>query len=279
MTILKCGRRDLDISTTQVMGILNVTPDSFSDAGSLYHRERLDLDKLLDKARQMVSCGASILDVGGESTRPNAPPVSEQQELDRVLPALEVLVKNIDAVISIDTSNALLMREAASLGAGMLNDVRALEREGALQAAVASKLPVCLMHMQGTPQTMQDAPRYNNVTSEVLAYLHIRAQLCEQQGVAKEQILLDPGFGFGKTLEQNVQLLKDTAQFVATGYPILIGTSRKSMFAQLLGRGVDKRLAGGLATTAYAVMCGAAIVRVHDVEEAADVVKVITQLI
>ena len=279
MTILRCGRRDLDISTTQVMGILNVTPDSFSDAGSLYLRERLDLDKLLGKAREMVGCGASILDVGGESTKPNAQPVSEQQELDRVLPALEVLVKNIDAVISIDTSNALLMREASSLGAGMLNDVRALEREGALQAAVASKLPVCLMHMQGTPQTMQDAPTYNNVTSEVLAYLYYRADVCRQQGIAKDQILLDPGFGFGKSLEQNLQLLTNTAQFVATGYPVLIGTSRKSMFAELLGREVDKRLAGGLATTAYAVLSGAAIVRVHDVEEAADVVKVITQLI
>jgi dihydropteroate synthase len=268
----------LDISSTQVMGILNVTPDSFSDGGSLYSNQRIDLEQLLCKAQAMVDSGATILDIGGESTRPNAEPVSEQQEMDRVLPALEMLVSNLDVVVSIDTSNASLMREAAMRGAGMLNDVRALERPGAMQAAADSGLPVCLMHMQGTPQTMQNAPSYDDVTSEVLGYLHARARLCEQQGIAKQNVLFDPGFGFGKTLQQNLQLLRDTHKFVESGYPVLIGTSRKSMFGQLLGRSVENRLAAGLASTAFAAINGAAIVRVHDVEEAVDVVSVIKAL-
>lgn len=278
MAVLKCAERLLDISTTQVMGILNVTPDSFSDGGSLYANQQLDLEQLLCKARAMVDSGATILDIGGESTRPNAEPVSEQQEMDRVLPALEMLVANLDVVVSIDTSNAMLMTESAKRGAGLLNDVRALERPGALQAAANSGLPVCLMHMQGTPQTMQNAPSYNDVTSEVLGYLQSRARLCEEHAIAKQNIILDPGFGFGKTLQQNLQLLRDTHKFVESGYPVLIGTSRKSMFGQLLGRSVDKRLAAGLASTAFAVLNGAAIVRVHDVEETADVVNVISAL-
>ncbi|MCJ8300352.1 MAG: dihydropteroate synthase [Pseudomonadales bacterium] len=275
MAILKCASRTLDLSTTQVMGILNVTPDSFSDGGSLYDQQQLSVDVLLQKATEMVEQGATILDIGGESTRPNALPVTVQQEMDRVLPALELLVANLDVVISIDTSSAALMTEAAKLGAGMLNDVRALEREGAMSAAAATGLPVCLMHMQGTPQTMQQEPKYQSVTAEVMHYLHSRAQLCEKAGIGSNQIILDPGFGFGKTLEQNLQLLQDTSAFVASGYPVLIGTSRKSMFGQLLARGVADRLAGGLASVAYAVMQGAAIVRVHDVKETVDVVTVI----
>ncbi|EPJ55050.1 MAG: FolP protein [Osedax symbiont Rs2] len=275
MPVIKCASRSLDLSTTQVMGILNVTPDSFSDGGSLYEKQQLSLDALLYKATAMVEQGATIVDVGGESTRPNAQPVSEQQEMDRVLPAVELLAKNLDVVISIDTSNAALMTESAKLGAGMLNDVRALEREGALVAAAATGLPVCLMHMQGTPQTMQQAPAYQSVTAEVMRYLSCRAQLCEQAGMMAGQIILDPGFGFGKTLEQNLQLLQHTSAFVATGYPLMIGTSRKSMFGQLLAREVADRLAGSLATGAYAGMQGAAIVRVHDVKETVDVVKVI----
>ncbi len=275
MAILKCASRNLDLSTTQVMGILNVTPDSFSDGGSLFVKEQLSTDALLSAATEMVEQGASILDIGGESTRPNAQLVTEQQEMDRVLPALELLVKNLDVVVSIDSSNAALMTEAAKLGAGMLNDVRALERQGALAAAAATGLPVCLMHMQGTPQTMQQAPAYQSVKAEVMEYLSARAQLCEQAGIEAEKIILDPGFGFGKTLEQNLQLLQHTPAFVASGYPVLIGTSRKSMFGQLLARDVGDRLAAGLASVAYAVMHGAAIVRVHDVKETVDVVRVI----
>ncbi len=275
MAILKCASRNLDLSTTQVMGILNVTPDSFSDGGSLFVKEQLSTDALLSAATEMVEQGASILDIGGESTRPNAQLVTEQQEMDRVLPALELLVKNLDVVVSIDSSNAALMTEAAKLGAGMLNDVRALERQGALAAAAATGLPVCLMHMQGTPQTMQQAPAYQSVKAEVMEYLAARAQLCEQAGIEAEKIILDPGFGFGKTLEQNLQLLQHTPAFVASGYPVLIGTSRKSMFGQLLARDVGDRLAAGLASVAYAVMHGAAIVRVHDVKETVDVVRVI----
>ena len=275
MAMLKCAGRALDLSTTQVMGILNVTPDSFSDGGSLYDQQQLSVDVLLQKATEMVEQGAAILDIGGESTRPNAKLVTVQQEMDRVLPALELLVDNLDVVISIDTSSAALMTEAAKLGAGMLNDVRALEREGAMSAAAATGLPVCLMHMQGTPQTMQQAPKYQSVTAEVMSYLRNRAQLCEQAGIGANQIILDPGFGFGKTLEQNLQLLQYTSAFVASGYPVLIGTSRKSMFGQLLARDVADRLAGGLASVAYAVMQGAAIVRVHDVKETVDVVTVI----
>jgi len=275
VAILKCASRNLDLSTTQVMGILNVTPDSFSDGGSLFVKEQLSTDALLSAATEMVEQGASILDIGGESTRPNAQLVTEQQEMDRVLPALELLVKNLDVVVSIDSSNAALMTEAAKLGAGMLNDVRALERQGALAAAAATGLPVCLMHMQGTPQTMQQAPAYQSVKAEVMEYLAARAQLCEQAGIEAEKIILDPGFGFGKTLEQNLQLLQHTPAFVASGYPVLIGTSRKSMFGQLLARDVGDRLAAGLASVAYAVMHGAAIVRVHDVKETVDVVRVI----
>jgi dihydropteroate synthase len=273
--ILKCAKRALDLSTTQVMGILNVTPDSFSDGGRLLNKHALCKDALLYKAEQMLLQGATILDVGGESTRPNAASVSEQQEMDRVLPAIELLVENMDAVISVDTSNAALMKQAAILGAGMLNDVRALERKGALRAAVESQLPVCLMHMQGTPKTMQLAPEYRDVNAQVMQYLLSRAKICELAGIAVDNILLDPGIGFGKTLAQNLQLLKSTAQFAASGYPILIGASRKSLFGQLLQRDVDDRLAGSLASVVYAVMNGAAIVRVHDVKETVDVVNVI----
>ncbi len=275
MAILKCANINLDLSETQVMGILNVTPDSFSDGGCLLKDQRLATDVILNKARKMIASGATILDLGGESTRPNAQPVSEAEEMDRVLPALELLKAHTDIVISIDTSNAKLMTEAAKLGAGMLNDVRALEREGALQAAADTGLPVCLMHMQGSPEIMQQNPSYSQVAVEVLDYLQGRAERCQQLGIGAAQIILDPGIGFGKSLAQNLQLLAAIKKFSASGYPILIGTSRKSMFGQLLQREVGDRLAGSLATVAYAVMQGAAIVRVHDVQETVDVVKVI----
>ena len=278
MNKLKCGDRQLDLSKTHVMGILNVTPDSFSDGGSLFAGNAIDKDALLMKAQAMVLSGATILDIGGESTRPNAKEVTSQQEMDRVLPALELLSANLDVVLSVDTSNPALIAVAANYGAGMINDVRALEREGAVQAAARGGLPVCLMHMQGTPATMQDDPLYQDVTTEVLSYLLSRADVCKMNGIDQQRIILDPGFGFGKTLEQNMKLLKDIDVFVASGYPVLIGTSRKSMFGQLLGRAVDDRLAASLSSVAYAAMKGAFIVRVHDVQATCDVVKVIAAI-
>jgi len=278
MAFLKCADKTLNLSTTQVMGILNVTPDSFSDGGHLFDREKIDLDKLLYSAQQMVTDGATILDIGGESTRPDAQPVTVEQEMNRVLPALEWLRNRLDVVLSVDTSSAALMVEAAKMGAGLINDVRALEAPGAMDAAVASGLPVCLMHMQGSPLTMQLAPEYDNVTAQVMGYLRSRAQACEQNGMKPESILLDPGFGFGKTLEQNLTLHSAMDSFSRLGYPLLIGTSRKSMFGQLLGRDVSDRLAGSLASVAYATMHGAAIVRVHDVKESMDTVKVIAAI-
>jgi dihydropteroate synthase len=278
MNKLKCGDRQLDLNKTHVMGILNVTPDSFSDGGSLFAGGVIDKDALLLKAQAMVLDGAMILDVGGESTRPNAKEVSSQQEMDRVLPALELLSANLDVVLSVDTSNPVLIDMAAGCGAGLINDVRALEREGAVQAAARSDLPICLMHMQGAPATMQNDPIYKDVTTEVLSYLLSRADVCKIHGIDQQRIILDPGFGFGKTLEQNMKLLKDTDVFVASGYPLLIGTSRKSMFGQLLGRSVDDRLAASLSSVAYAAMKGAFIVRVHDVQATSDVVKVIAAI-
>jgi len=278
MAFLKCADKTLDLSTTQVMGILNVTPDSFSDGGNLFEHQKIDLDKLLYSAQQMVTDGATILDIGGESTRPDAKPVTIEQEMDRVLPALELLRNRLDVVLSVDTSSAALMSEAAKLGAGLINDVRALEAQGALDAVARSGLPVCLMHMQGNPLTMQLAPKYDNVTTQVMDYLRSRAQACEQKGMKPESILLDPGFGFGKTLEQNLTLHSAMDSLSSLGYPLLIGTSRKSMFGQLLGRDVSDRLAGSLASVAYAAMHGAAIVRVHDVKESMDTVKVIAAI-
>lgn len=275
MSLLRCGARTLDLSTTQVMGILNVTPDSFSDGGSLYQNAQLSLDFAVRKAAEMQQQGATIIDIGGESTRPGAEPVPLQQEMDRVLPVVEKLNAELDVVISVDTSSPELMAAAAKAGAGLLNDVRALERDGAVEAAAATGLPVCLMHMKGSPKTMQDSPEYGSVVEEVIKYLLARAQLCEAAGIDASQLILDPGFGFGKTLEHNLQMLEQTDKFVASGYPVLIGTSRKSMIGNVLNSDVDDRLAGSLATIAMAVERGAQIVRVHDVKPTVDVVKVV----
>lgn len=273
MKQLRCGSRILDLSRVQIMGILNVTPDSFSDGGALYKGDAFALDKALRKAEMLMAQGATILDIGGESTRPGAAPVSEQEELDRVLPVLERIQQALDVVVSLDTSNASLIREGAARGAGLINDVRALERDGALQAAAESGLPVCLMHMQGSPQTMQDAPCYQSVVEEVASYLKARVDACHQAGIQSEKILLDPGFGFGKTLTHNLQLLNRLEKLHALGFPLLVGTSRKSMIGQVLEREVDQRLYGSLATVSIAVMKGARIIRVHDVQETADVVR------
>jgi dihydropteroate synthase len=257
------------------MGILNTTPDSFSDGGNCYQGERLSLDLALERGRQLLAEGAAIIDVGGESTRPGAAPVSEQQELDRVVPVVERLVAELGALVSVDTSRASVIRAAAAAGAGMINDVRALQREGALAAAAATGLPVCLMHMQGEPDTMQNRPSYQvDVVAEVSDFLQARVSACEAAGIARERILLDPGFGFGKTLEHNLTLLRRLRELAQLGFPVLVGLSRKSMLGGLLQREVDDRLAGSLALAMAAAQRGAAIIRVHDVAATVDVLKI-----
>lgn len=269
MKLYSKNQRVLDLSQTQVMGILNVTPDSFSDSGKFF-----SLDKALYHAEEMLKQGASIIDVGGESTRSMAEEVTLQQELDRVIPVVEAIRQRFDCWISVDTSKAEVMKAAADAGMDLINDIRALTEENALQTAAELDLPVCLMHMQGQPKTMQANPEYQNVVEEVLAWLLQRAAICEQAGVRKENIILDIGFGYGKTLQHNYQLLNHLEQFVATGYPLLIGLSRKSMIGNLLQKDVNHRLVGSIAGALISVMKGAHIVRVHDVEATVDALKV-----
>ncbi|UTW03480.1 dihydropteroate synthase [Amphritea atlantica] len=267
------GARTLDLSRPQVMGIVNVTPDSFSDGGTLYDARKLSVDQALERARQMVQDGATIIDVGGESTRPGAAVVSVQEELDRVLPVVERLSAELDVVISVDTSAPEVIAGVAGLGAGLINDVRALGREGALAAAAATNLPVCVMHMQGSPATMQNAPHYDDVLDDVSYFLQQRIVACNEAGIASDRIILDPGFGFGKTVEHNLRLLNNLRQLHRFGMPLLVGTSRKSMIDHVLHRPVDQRLAGSLATVAIGVQQGGQIFRVHDVRETVDVVR------
>lgn len=269
MKLYSKNQRVLDLSQTQVMGILNVTPDSFSDSGKFF-----SLDKALYHAEEMLKQGASIIDVGGESTRSMAEEVTLQQELDRVIPVVEAIRQRFDCWISVDTSKAEVMKAAADAGMDLINDIRALTEENALQTAAELDLPVCLMHMQGQPKTMQANPEYQNVVEEVLAWLLQRAEICEQAGVRKENIILDIGFGYGKTLQHNYQLLNHLEQFVATGYPLLIGLSRKSMIGNLLQKDVNHRLVGSVAGALISVMKGAHIVRVHDIEATVDALKV-----
>ncbi|MEH8030507.1 dihydropteroate synthase [Gallibacterium anatis] len=269
MKLYSKNQRVLDLSQAQVMGILNVTPDSFSDSGKFF-----SLDKALYHAEEMLKQGASIIDVGGESTRSMAEEVTLQQELDRVIPVVEAIRQRFDCWISVDTSKAEVMKAAADAGMDLINDIRALTEENALQTAAELDLPVCLMHMQGQPKTMQANPEYQNVVEEVLAWLLQRAEICEQAGVRKENIILDIGFGYGKTLQHNYQLLNHLEQFVATGYPLLIGLSRKSMIGNLLQKDVNHRLVGSVAGALISVMKGAHIVRVHDVEATVDALKV-----
>ncbi|WP_188862858.1 dihydropteroate synthase [Marinobacterium nitratireducens] len=256
------------------MGILNVTPDSFSDGGSYHDDGRLVAERALQRAAGMVAEGAGIIDIGGESTRPGAEPVSVQEELDRVLPAVELIRRELDVVISIDSSTPEVFTEAAALGAGLLNDVRALARDGAVAAAAATGLPVCLMHMQGnTPADMQLAPHYDDVVQEVSAFLSQRIGACVAAGIPRERLILDPGFGFGKTLEHNLRLLNRMEELHELGLPLLVGTSRKTMVGQVLDRPVDQRLHGSLATAVIAVGKGARIIRVHDVAATVDAVR------
>jgi dihydropteroate synthase len=269
-TRLPCGNRVLDLAQTHVMGILNVTPDSFSDGG-----QYSQLDAALRHAEAMVLAGATLIDVGGESTRPGARAVSPLEELERVAPIVERINRELDVIISVDTSTPAVMRETARLGAGLINDVRALRREGALDAAADTGLPVCLMHMLGEPGDMQDNPQYQDVTKEVSEFLAERMAQCASAGIPAERIILDPGFGFAKTLQHNLSLFKHMEALHRFGRPLLVGVSRKSMIGQALNRPVGERLHGGLALAALASFKGARILRVHDVAETVDVVRMI----
>ncbi|MBD8483665.1 MULTISPECIES: dihydropteroate synthase [Pseudomonas] len=269
-TRLPCGNRVLDLTQTHVMGILNITPDSFSDGGRFNQR-----DLALRHAQAMVEAGATLIDIGGESTRPGARPVSVVEELERVAPLVEAINRELDVIISVDTSTPAVMRESARLGAGLINDVRALRRDGALDAAAATGLPVCLMHMQGEPGTMQDHPHYDDLLGEVSSFLLERMQACASAGIPAERILLDPGFGFAKSHAHNLSLFKHMQALHALGRPLLVGVSRKSMVGLALNKPVTERLNGSLALAALAMTKGAKILRVHDVAETIDVVRMI----
>jgi len=266
--------KELDPATPHVMGILNITPDSFSDGGELFSENgKLLLDKIMQRAEAMQQAGAAILDVGGESTRPGAKPVSPQEEMDRVLPVVELLSSNLDVIISVDTSSAELMRASAGLGAGLINDVRALQKPGALEAVAETQAAVCLMHMQGQPSTMQNEPEYHDVVVEVKEFLNQRIAGCEQAGINRERIIIDPGFGFGKNLAHNLELLGRLSEFKQLKLPVLVGLSRKRMLGTITGRPEKDRVAAGVAAASIALMQEVSIIRTHDVAETADAVK------
>ena len=263
-------RPDPDIGAPpRIMGILNITPDSFSDGGRFEH-----LDAALAGARRMRDAGAAIVDVGGESTRPGAQPVAAEQECARVIPVIEAIRSELGMAISIDTSKPEVMEAAIGAGATMINDILALRAEGAVEAARDLQVPVCLMHMQGLPRTMQENPRYDDVVSEVREFLLGRIDACVTAGMDESKIIIDPGFGFGKTLQHNLALLANLGVLVDTGYPVLAGLSRKSMIATMLGRAVDERVSASVALALIAVQKGASLVRVHDVAETADALAV-----
>jgi len=267
---LICPTSALDLSTPQVMGILNVTPDSFSDGGKF-----AGFENALEQVQRMISDGATIIDIGGESTRPGAADVSEADELARVIPVLKAIKKRFNIVVSIDTSKAAVMSAAIAAGADIINDVRALQNDGCLTAVANSNIPVCLMHMQGLPRSMQKSPSYDDVITDIIEFFQQRIDACVSAGIARERIIIDPGFGFGKTLEQNFHLLANLSKFNQLDLPILAGLSRKSMIGNLLSRDVEQRLAGSLSTAMLAAQQGAHIIRVHDVQETVDVLKVL----
>ena len=269
---LQCGSKVLDLSKPAIMGVLNLTPDSFSDGGNVFSKAQVDPNKVLATVSTMIDDGADIIDLGGESTRPGAAPVSVQEELDRVIPVLNRLTANFDSIFSIDTSTPEVMKEAADAGAHIINDVRALQRPRALQTAANLGLPVCLMHMQNQPKTMQDNPEYQDVLAEVLEFLGKRKQECLDLGMQADQILLDPGFGFGKTLAHNLSLFNGLPTMAKENHPILVGLSRKSMIGQILDAEVNDRLIGSVTMALLAAQAiygadGSAILRVHDVKE------------
>jgi dihydropteroate synthase len=267
--ILTSKEKTLDLSYPHTMGILNVTPDSFSDGGRFNQ-----FDHALRHVEAMLEAGTSILDIGGESTRPGAADVTEEQELERVVPIIEAIRQRFDCWISIDTSKALVMTEAVNAGADLINDVRALREEGALKAAAKANVPICLMHMQGQPRTMQAQPHYDDLITDVSEFLVERISACEKAGIAREQLLLDPGYGFGKSLEHNYQLLAHLDKFHQFGLPLLVGMSRKSMISKLLNKQPNECLVGSLACATIAAMKGAQIIRVHDAQETVDALKV-----
>lgn len=266
--------RSLSRDQSHVMGILNVTPDSFSDGGHFS-----DLESAMQQAREMVASGAAIIDVGGESTRPGATPVSEQEELDRVMPVVERLIHEVDVIVSVDTSSPRVMKETAVAGVHLINDVRALQRDGAIQAAAQTGLPVCLMHMQGKPIDMQQKPVYRDVIDEVSEFLMGRVQACVAHGIETERILLDPGFGFGKTVDHNLRLLNKLSMLAKFNLPLLVGMSRKSMIDHVLDRSVEQRLPASIALAAAAVVRGAWIIRVHDVAESYDAIMMMNAML
>ena len=274
--IFICGKFQLNLITPQVMGIVNVTPDSFSDGGKFSQA-----NIAVAHALELVKEGAAILDIGGESTRPNATPVSLQEELDRVIPVIEALVnefkaKQVNIPISIDTYKPAVMQAAIDAGASMVNDVRALQEAGALEVVAKSKVGVCLMHMQGTPQTMQVNPQYNDVINDINAFLQARLQATIDAGVPASRILLDPGFGFGKTREHNITLIQQLESFANLGQPLLVGLSRKSILGQVTGNDVDARLYASIAASVIAAQKGAKILRVHDVKATVEALKIIS---
>ena len=277
--IFNCGKFQLDLTNPRVMGIVNVTPDSFSDGGK-YVATKLAVEHALKLAEE----GAAILDIGGESTRPNATPVGLQQELDRVIPVIEALVSQVNIPISIDTYKPQVMQAAINAGASIVNDVRALQedaglKESALEVVAKSNAGVCLMHMQGTPQTMQVDPQYDNVVNDVIAFLQVRLQACIDAGIAINRILLDPGFGFGKTCAHNIALIQQLERFAVLGQPLLVGLSRKSVLGQMTGNDVDARLYASIAASVIAAQKGAKILRVHDVKATVEALKVCTAIL
>jgi len=267
---LKIGRHVVALDCVAIMGVLNVTPDSFSDGGRFVAR-----DAALAQARQMAADGAAIIDVGGESTRPGAQAVSVAQELDRVIPVIEAIADSVDVAISIDTSKPEVMRAAAAAGAGLINDVYALRQPGALEMAASLKVPVCLMHMQGEPRTMQENPQYDDVVEDVFAFLAERIADAEKAGIPHHQIVIDPGFGFGKSVAHNLRLLRGLSRFTALKVPVLAGLSRKSMIGKLLGLPLENRVHASVALALMAVQQGASILRVHDVAETVQAVRML----
>ncbi|MBI2379675.1 MAG: dihydropteroate synthase [Gammaproteobacteria bacterium] len=268
MTVLDCAGKVLDLSRVRVMGILNITPDSFSDGGKFFAR-----DAALAQAERMLAEGADLLDIGGESTRPGAAPVSLDQELERVIPVIEAL-RGLPVPLSVDTSKPEVMRAAVRAGAGLINDVYALRQPGALEAAAEAGVPVCLMHMQGEPRSMQAAPRYADVVAEVCEFLAGRLRACVQAGIPPSRLLIDPGFGFGKSAQHNLVLLKHLHELRVLQAPILAGLSRKSLIDKVLGGRIpEERLAGSLALAVLAVQGGASIIRVHDIAATVDALR------
>ncbi|MBY6197180.1 dihydropteroate synthase [Vibrio hangzhouensis] len=271
--ILRANNKTLSLDTPQVMGIVNVTPDSFSDGGKF-----TSIDAAISQVESMIQAGVTIIDIGGESTRPGAPDVAMEEELKRVIPVIKAIRERFDVWISVDTSKAEVMKQAVEAGADIINDVRALQEPGALEVAAQAGVPICLMHMQGQPRTMQSNPHYDDLLRDVSEFLAQRIDACEAVGIKKTQLILDPGFGFGKTLEHNYHLLAHLEKFHQFGLPLLAGMSRKSMIFKLLDKAPADCLAGSLACATLAAAKGAQIIRVHDTKETVEAMKIVQMM-